>query len=354
MSPETLHTDALIVGNGVSGLILHYLLQRKGIKSILLSKSNNQQNLPLAETLPPSTMELLEEIGLLNLFESQAKKTYGYQSKWVGSNIIDESFFLKSTFGHGLKIDKKKIVQSLKEQCNQIIEINEVHIDSKTNSSSNVLAKNNENKSLNIHTSSLIDATGRKRHILKQAKIKEISYDDTLAFLCYIPKTGPNLKYGFLTEVFSKDSWGTVSDLNETTRIISLYTSKENKLLPLFKQYNEWQNLLYKTDILKHCLPKQGNFKVYGRQANSSIPEKITHNNILSIGDAALAFDPIASHGVSNAIYTAKEAADSIENYLVNDHRSLVNYEQKLYSIFNEYISQKEKLYKMNFHKLTT
>lgn len=354
MSPETLHTDALIVGNGVSGLILHYLLQRKGINSILLSKSNNQQNLPLAETLPPSTLELLEEIGLLNLFESQAKKTYGYQSKWVGSNVIDESFFLKSKFGHGLKIDKKKVVQSLKEQCNQIFEISKVHIDPRTESRSKVFVKNNENKSINIHTSLLIDATGRKRHILKQAKIKEISYDHTLVFLCYVPKTGPNLKYGFLTEVFSKDSWGTVSDLNETTRIISLYTSKESKQISLFKQYIEWENLLHKTNILKHCLPKQGNFKVYGRQANSSIPEKITHNNILSIGDAALAFDPIASHGVSNAIYTATEAACSIKNYLANDHNSLENYEEKLYSIFNEYISQKEKLYKMNFLKLTT
>ncbi|AUC13928.1 hypothetical protein BTO06_01610 [Tenacibaculum sp. SZ-18] len=353
MGPETLHTDTLIVGNGVSGLILHYVLQRKGINSILLSKSKNQQNLPLAETLPPSTLELLEEIKLLRLFESKAKKTYGYQSKWVGTNIIDESFFLKSKFGYGLKIDKKKVSQSLKEQCNQIIEINEVNIDSRTKWSSNIFVKNNENKSLNIHTSLLIDATGRKRYILKQAKIKEISYDDTLAFLCYVPKTGPNLKYGFLTEVFSKNSWGTVSDLNETTRIISLYTSKENKQISLFKQYNQWKNLLHKTDVLKHCIPKQGNFKVYGRQANSSIPEKITHNNILSIGDAALAFDPIASHGVSNAIYTAKEAAYSIENYLANDHRSLVNYEQKLYSIFNEYISQKEKLYEMNFHKLT-
>ena len=45
MSPETLKTDVLIIGKGVSGLLLNLLLGRRGISSILLSKNNIKSNL---------------------------------------------------------------------------------------------------------------------------------------------------------------------------------------------------------------------------------------------------------------------------------------------------------------------
>lgn len=347
MSSETLQTDVLIIGNGVSGLLLQYVLEHRGISSMLLSKKNIKSNLPLAETIPPTTLELLDELNVLDFFEKYATKTYGYQSKWNSDYIVDESFFLKNKFGYGLKIDKKKVLNILEQNASNILSVNEISKVEFNEKENKVRVQKINNDIVDISASLLVDATGRKRHFLKQANSKSIDYDHTLAFLCYLPKTGPDLKYGFFTEVISNDCWGTVSDLNETTRIITLYTSKNNELHKVFKQFEHWRKLLNNTTLLQFCLPNKGNFKVYGKQANSSISSKIISNNVIGIGDAALAFDPISSHGISNAIYTVKEAAIAIEEYLNHNQESLVKYEQKLYAIFNEYLKQKEKLYQV-------
>jgi flavin-dependent dehydrogenase len=347
MSPETLQTDVLIVGKGVSGLLLHILLQRKEISSILISKETEKTNLPLAETIPPSTLELLEELNVLNFFENNATKTYGYQSKWNSNHISDESFFLKNKFGHGLKLNKRNVLKVIELETSNVIKANEINKIEFQENSNCIKVKDIYNQIKNINASLIVDATGRKRHLLRQANSKDIDYDETLAFLCYLPKTGSHLKYGFFTESISKNCWGTVSDLNETTRIVSLYASKKNKSYKSFKNFEEWNEILKNTEVLKYCLPNKGDFKVYGKQANSSISSKIFNQNILGVGDAAIAFDPISSHGISNAIYTAKEAAIAIEEYLNNNNNSLFEYEQKLYSIFNEYLRQKEKLYEM-------
>jgi len=346
MSPETLKTEVLIIGKGVSGLILHLLLERKGIKSILIDKVNSTQNLPLAETIPPSALTLLEEIDFLTLFETFSTKTYGYQSKWNSSQINDENFFLKGKYGYGLKINKQKIISALQQQSNHIISVRDIsQLEIKKNTNTILIKKGND-KITSIESNIIVDATGRKRHILKQANINSIEYDNNLAYLCYVPKKGPSLKYGFFTESF-ENAWGTISDLNETTRIVSLYTSKENESYKLFKDFKNWSYLLDKTELLKLCIPRSGNFKVYGKLANSSVPSKITFQNIVSIGDAAMSFNPISSHGVSNAIYTAREAALAIEKHLTNNKYSLINYDKKMYSIFKEYFNQKEKLYQL-------
>ena len=92
-----------------------------------------------------------------------------------------------------------------------------------------------------------------------------------------------------------------VSDLNETTRIITLYTFKKSPLHKKLNSFSNWHTILSNTAILKHCLPKSGDFKIIGNKANSSKANQITNNRTLAIGDAAIAFNPISSHGISNS-----------------------------------------------------
>jgi len=183
---------------------------------------------------------------------------------------------------------------------------------------------------------------------LKKLKVASKTFDENLAFITYVPKIGSDLKYGFITESF-ENGWGTVSNLNETTNIISLYTEKNTTLHKKLSTYSNWKKILYKTQILKEHLPSQGNFKVFGKQANSSIINKIYSNYCLAVGDAAIAFDPISSHGISNAIFCASEATNVIDSfYKTNNLNVFKTYEEKLYTIFYEYLHQKEKLFKVN------
>lgn len=335
MNPEThLKTKVLIVGKGVSGLILSYLLEKKGIESILLNKEISASATILAETIPPSTLTILKNIGLLTLFEQCATKTYGYQSIWNGI-LNDEDFFSHNPYKYGLKLNKKQLLLKLEKKIkSRIVNYNQLkNITSKTLTTTFIKSNNKE---YSIESNLIIDATGRNRAVLNFLKVPIISYDNNIAFICYLPKTEESLKYGFFTETF-ENGWGTISDLNETTRIMTLYSSKKDTFHKELKTFSNWHKILTNTQILKKHLPI-GNFEVTGRLANSSISQKISGYNWLSIGDAAMAFDPISSHGISNAIFCALKASESINDYINNESlESFDLYQNKLKKIFNEY-----------------
>ncbi|WP_435262846.1 NAD(P)/FAD-dependent oxidoreductase [Tenacibaculum sp. nBUS_03] len=340
MNPEThLKTKVLIVGKGVSGLILCYLLEKKGIECIILNKEVNTSATILAETIPPSTLNTLKNIGLLTLFEKCANKTYGYQSLW-NDIFHTEDFFTHNPFKYGLKLNKRKVISELEKKVKSRI-INYNHLKSITSTTTSVQL--NDAK-YSIDSKLIIDASGRNRAILNFLKIPIVSYDANIAFICYLPKTNESLKYGFFTETF-ENGWGTISDLNETTRIMTLYSSKNDKFYKELKSFTKWHEILINTQILKKHLPT-GHFKVTGRLANSSIPQKTVGDNWLAIGDAAMAFDPISSHGISNAIFCSLKASESINDIITkNDTTSFNKYQETIHAIYNEYFNIKEKLY---------
>lgn len=346
MIPETyLKTNILIVGKGVSGLVLNYLLKKKGILTILVDRDSSTNSPILAETIPPATLTLLNKLKLLPLFKNCATPTYGYQSKWHTETIVDEPFFKYNPYKYGLKLNKRKLLTQLENNsksitisCNYILDIG--HKQDKV-----ITQLDNLEKTI-IESDLIIDATGRKRAVLKKLNIIEKKYDENLAFICYVPKTGPHLKYNFFTESF-KDGWGTISNLNETTDIITLYTNKDTLLHKKLSSFSNWESILTNTQVLKKYLPYKGSFKIIGKQANSSIASKIYNNNCLAIGDAAIAFDPVSSHGISNAIFCASEVTKAIKQFYQNNNtNSFKNYENTLNTVFEEYIKQKTKLYK--------
>lgn len=345
MKPETLKTNVLIIGKGVSGLLLSILLERNGISSIILDREAKKKPLILAETLPPSTLKLLEELDILHHFEANSTKTYGYQSIWNTTEIIEENFFAMNPYKYGLKLNKQQLINCLEKLSPKIIQQkNNANIKLEITKVLTSFKKKNLSENY-IESDFIIDATGRNRAVTSSLGIPSITHDNTLAFICYLPKNGPHLKYGFLTESF-ENGWGTISNLNETTQILTLYTSKNNKLKRPLNCFTNWKNILSETILLKQYLPENGVFKIMGKQANSSIVSKTSGKNWLAIGDAALSFDPIASHGVSNAIYTANEASKAIiKHYEEPKQNSLESYDENLHLIFNEYIKLKENLY---------
>ena len=107
--------EVIIIGNGIAGVTLAVLLQRKDISFVLLHREEEKQPFALGETLPPSAMPLLDELKLLSLFEENAyRKTYGYHSMWGSSKVTDINFYHQNPFKNGLKINKHQTLQQLR------------------------------------------------------------------------------------------------------------------------------------------------------------------------------------------------------------------------------------------------
>src|ERR1700722_10079852 len=68
MATETLETTCCVVGGGPAGMMLAYLLARAGVAVTVLEKHNDYLRDFRGDTVHPSTLELMHELGLLDDF----------------------------------------------------------------------------------------------------------------------------------------------------------------------------------------------------------------------------------------------------------------------------------------------
>ncbi|MEM6722026.1 MAG: FAD-dependent monooxygenase [Bacteroidota bacterium] len=340
--------EVIIIGNGIAGVTLALLLQRKGISFVLLHRKGEKPPFALGETLPPSAMPLLQQLNVLAVFEENAyRKTYGYHSMWGSSRVTDINFFHHNPYKHGLKINKHQTLEKMRDliRDEMIAYDKSFEIIHEEHGNTVVLAKNEGVKM--IQGRILIDATGRNRAVLQKLHVESQTYDNLVAVSCHLPKyKHPKLTHEVYVESF-QEGWGIVSALNDTENICTLYTNKGNEILARLKDVSQWKSVLSETTYLKDFLeePQQAKFK--GGNANSSVATKISGSNWLALGDAAMSFDPLSSHGITNAIYTAARAANTIEKKLKEaDPDVFEDYGIAMQKIFQQYLLSKDNLYK--------
>lgn len=338
-------TDIVIFGKGIAGLTLSFLLTKKNIPHVIVERSGEGKVFAYGETLPPSALLLLQRLGLLQLFEENSyRKTYGYHSCWGSDQVTDINFYHHHPFKNGLKIHKQQILDALEEQANPEAIVYQKSYDV-------VLEKDQihhlllDGKQV-IQGKVFIDATGRKRALLNKMNIPSESFDNLISFSCHLPKIEhPKLVHEVYVESF-EHGWGIVSALNETENVFSLFTTKGNLMHKQLSTYENWNTILSGTKYLKDFLVPNIQPKVIGGNSNSSKPTKVTGENWLALGDAAIAFDPLSSHGITNAIYTAMLAAHTIEQIQIDGNRNaLENYQETIDQIFDQYLSSKNQLY---------
>ena len=191
----------------------------------------------------------------------------------------------------------------------------------------------------------IVDATGRNRAVLHLMKIPVAEHDSLVSFSCHAPRIKhPRLTHGVYVESF-EHGWGMASTLNDRENVITLFTHRGNRVQKELKKYGNWPSLLSGTIHLKDFLTPVER-RVVGGNANSSLAEQSAGRNWLAVGDAALALDPLSSHGITNALYTASQAAAAIETSLTGGGDApLRTYSDSLAAIGAAYLNAKHDLY---------
>jgi flavin-dependent dehydrogenase len=343
---NVINTDIVIVGKGISGLVLSLLLQRKGIEHLLLDRQDKRKSLALAETMPPSAMALLDTLDLTGLFSKSSVKTFGYHSMWGSDRVIDNNFFNHNPYKYGLKLNKKALIAHLESlvsdhivKCDKVSEI-------RNESDRVMIAAERDSLAINIESKFIVDATGRNRAVLKAIGVDSTAFDHLIGTTCQLPfMKHPKLIHKVFSESFEQ-GWGIVSAVDGDTNAMTIFAHKGSAILKQLKHYENWKDALADTKILKDFLSNNVDRKVVGGDANSSRATHIAGSNWMAIGDAAVAFDPLSSHGISNGIYCAKSASEAISAQLIDPSSgAFEQYESTLRQVFDAYLAHKSQLY---------
>ena len=116
-----------------------------------------------------------------------------------------------------------------------------------------------------------------------------------------------------------------------------------NQTSPDFERYNAFENWyeVSETSIyFRQFIKKNIHVPVRKVNASSHICSQLTGRNWLMLGDAAMSFDPLSSHGMTTAMYMADKAGEAIAQYFSGQSQGLDAYSEKMTSIYNTYLNE--------------
>lgn len=342
-----INTDVIIVGSGIAGFTLAHLLLKSGIKFIVLDRIQKRRPIALAETVPPAALPLLESLDLLKIFERTAhKKTYGYHALWGSNELQTNHFYRHNPYKYGLKINKSAIIDHFRKELEKYIIPNTRFNLSRSTDNKIIVESFLHNSTHRIEGKIIVDATGRNRAVLKKIGVTTIELDNLNSFTCHIPRIKhENLVHDVITEAF-EHGWGIISGLNSELQVMTIFTNPTSIIHPQLSNFTNWKKILQHTHYLKYFLPSKPQSKVKGGLANSSRSETTAKDFWIAIGDAAMAYDPLSSHGITNAIYTTKMASQAIVDSLQQKANAFEIYNTVNDTIVHEYFKNKNQMYR--------
>src|ERR1700747_215168 len=86
--PETLRTRCCITGGGPAGIMLGFLLARMAVDVIVLEKHADFLRDFRGDTIHPSTLELMHELGILDEFLKRPHQEIRQLSGRIGKDVV--------------------------------------------------------------------------------------------------------------------------------------------------------------------------------------------------------------------------------------------------------------------------
>lgn len=339
----------LIIGAGPAGLSAAIFLRQLGMEVCVVDrKKKSQQTGPIiGESLPPDAKLLLEQLDVWDEFEQGPHlKCYGNKSYWF-SDQPQYHDFMQHPVGHGWHIDRVEFEALLLRKAQAV----GAHLLEETAVNSAVYGEElwritlvtTSGAATTLVTPFVVDATGRNSWIARRQGVDRLYEDQQLALVSFLRNKKPFDDTTTLVETTSKGWWYTAKIPGE--RIATAFFCKPSgEQRQQWVQSREWQNLLQEApQTNERLIQTDFDFITEPRfvSAESGILDQLYGDHWLAIGDAALTYDPIASHGLMMAMVSARDAARVIHQFLSGDEEALVRYNALLQVAFREYARQR-------------
>lgn len=311
--------EVLIVGAGPAGATA--ALNLAPFRRVMLVERKATVAPRIGESLLPTARRLLADMGLLASFHAEGHAPWhGNRTVWGGGKPR-EIDFLRDPDGHGWHLDRARFehwlrtvaqergaelvspatVQTLKHDGQQW------HVGLQTATGPRVLTAN-----------VIIDAGGRSAPIAHKLGLRAQSRDKLLCSWLY-GHDACNDQRGLSYVEAVCDGWWYTAPLPGQRRVLAFHTDAD---LPSAKGIREPNRLLTSARAVKELAAHVNRVgfmpqTMHGLIATQScVLVPAAGEAWLAVGDAAIGFDPLASQGLLNALFTGLAGAEAVDSYL--------------------------------------
>lgn len=315
-----------IIGGGTAASAAAIELGESGLDSIIIERRDDTGD-KIGESLPPNARPLLEALGVDDDVEAGGHlRCYGNRSSW-GSERVDHHDFITSPYGHGWHLDRRRFDLQLATRAVETGAQRWTTSAVKTydrSASGWTLHVDRPGGAAHIEARHVIDATGRACWFARRQGAMRTTGDGTVALTCFLRADEPDPDTFTQIEAVP-DGWWYTATLPAGRLAVAFVTDSDLLDRSRARTEHGLHDLLSTTEHTAE--------RVHGNRYRLTAPARIVDasdgrleqphgDGWLAVGDAAVAFDPLSSHGILSAMVTGRSGARAVVDMFSADPSS--------------------------------
>lgn len=300
--------DALVIGCGPAGAVAAAGLARAGRRVGLLAPE--RQGPRIGECLPPAGARLLRTVDLPGPLSNDAhRKIGGIISAWGGPPMAEDS--LGSPDGPGWRLDRERFDRDLVDAA---VESGAERINDTAIAVERVdWAWRVETEASGFHNAArLIDATGRKSVLARSLNLERHHHSrQTAIWAAGMPAAEGKAATTRTLIESTEEGWWYGAWLPDTTPLAAFHAGP-SIAGELRADPDRFLHLLRRTALVSRHLPPEAFVEAPIRfnEAGGRWIDPVAGDGWIAVGDAAMAFEPLSSQGILNAVATGMKATE--------------------------------------------
>ncbi|OGS76581.1 MAG: hypothetical protein A3D31_16410 [Candidatus Fluviicola riflensis] len=345
--------EVYIIGGGLAGIATALSMQQRGINATIL-EADPVAKRKMGETLPPSVAPVLQALGIRELFDRPEHLVcYGNTYQW-GSDTLHEKHFIQSTLGHGWHVQRDILENDLQDHARKkgirmLTGYKLLQLDQQPDESWLMTVMTASGKET-IQADFIVDATGRSSKVARCLGIERRFLDELTGTMAYfsLPENTEIAQYTYVESV--ENGWWYAAVLASGELVTAFMTDARLLEKQMQEPKGYWQQL-QQTNFIRTIFPENYNpdfaTGLHTQSAGTSCLEKCSGINWLAVGDAAFAYDPVSSYGMTSALGSGYYAGQAIAEFLSGKKEALHAYRFLTEKTFADYLPMWQRQYNL-------
>jgi len=342
--------SVLVVGGGPAGLATAIELSVVGI-SVLVIERSRYDDIRIGEHLSPPAI-----LGLRALSQGSSLQLDGHavsagvEAYWGSENASYMDYFLHP-IQHGLNLTRPRFDADLAVLCERAgapVLRSAVLAGVRNGSTDWEVDVAIDGGTLGFSVPVIVDATGRSAAFARGQGAKVRASDRQVAIVAFgqdIAGEGPRRSLVETGEL----GWWYVASIGNDRRICMFVTDAD--LVPKKSHaaiHAWWCDQLCRTaQVACRFKDSELSHRLLIRSARSQWLDPVSGKGWLAVGDAAMAFDPIASQGIAKALDHGRQAAAAVASHLAGDASPLERFAHDRAREYSAYRARRADYYRI-------
>lgn len=342
--------DVVVLGGGPAGLATAVELRQASGLDVVVVEARDAPAERYGESLPPDIVIALDRLGVSDAFRAGGHLPCpGSVSLW-GSDRPGFNDFILNPLGPGWHISRSRFEAMLRDRavdCGASLRTNTRAVDAAPlgDGYALTLQRSGDRRSV-VRASWVVDATGWRAWFARRQGAVRTGVDRNVAIVRFATVRSGSFTAQTVVES-TPEGWWYGAQLPDDQVAVVFITARWSARALLDDDHAGWRERLAGTRLLGPRLAKCGlvdeRFRAFA--APSGTLDGVDGHRWLAVGDAAAAYDPIASRGIHSALADGRAAAATILGALGLGAAPARAYRQHVEMRVNDYRANRDRLY---------